>query len=77
MKVSAHLALWSSLVFALVCLYVAWSGFSSVDAMADAQAQSDARGFAWFWLFLGAVGVAAGVASWWIIRNDPEDDARR
>jgi hypothetical protein len=74
MKVSAHLALWAALVFALVCFYVAWTGFSSLDDLAgDPQAQSDARGFAWFWLLLAGVAVAAGVASWWIVRNDPQD----
>ena len=74
MKVSAHIALWMALIFSLVCLYVAWTGFSSLDGLsADPQAQSDARGFAWFWLFLAAVAAGAGVASWWIVRTEPQD----
>jgi hypothetical protein len=73
MKVSAHIALWMALVFALVCLYVAWTGFASLDGLADPQAQSDARGFAWFWLLLAAVAAAAGAASWWIVRTEPQD----
>jgi hypothetical protein len=26
-----------------------------------------------FWAFLGAIGVASGAGSWWLIRNQPED----
>ena len=75
MKISAQMALWGAIVFALACLYVAWSGFSSLDGITDPQALADARGFAWFWLFLAGVGAAAGVASWWIIRSTPDDSA--
>ena len=75
MKISAHFALWGSVVFSLVCLYVAWSSFSSIDPGATAQAQEDGRGFAWFWLFLAGVGVASGLASWWMLRHDPDRDA--
>ena len=74
MKVSAHIALWMALVFSLVCLYVAWTGFASLDGLAgDPQAQSDARGFAWFWVLLAAVAAGAGAASWWIVRTEPLD----
>ena len=38
--------------------------------MTDEVARSDARGFAFFWLFLGAVAVAAGLASWWMVRQE-------
>ena len=74
MKISAQMSLWGSLAFTLVCLYVAWSGFSSIDASMDPQAQADGRGFAWFWLFLGGVGAAAGLASWWMMRSEPDGD---
>ncbi len=72
MKISAQLGLWGSIVFALVCLYVAWDGFSSIDAAMPAQARDDARGFAWFWLFLAGVGALSGLASWWIVRRSDE-----
>ncbi|HET9047281.1 MAG TPA: hypothetical protein VFO33_10010 [Casimicrobiaceae bacterium] len=73
MRISAHFALWGAIVFALVCLYVAWDGFSSLDGLTNPQAREDARGFAWFWLFLAGVGGLAGVASWWILRSSADD----
>ena len=76
MKVSAQLALGMAIAFALVCFGVAYDGFTSIDTMADATAQADARGFAWFWTFLGVVGLASGVASWWMIQHDPNDRER-
>ena len=70
MKISAHFALWSSVVFAIVCLYIGFNGLSSVDAVADEAARADARGYAYFWLFLGAVAIASALASWWIVRRE-------
>ena len=72
MKITALFSLWGAIVFTLVCLYIAWSGFSALDTIADAQALDDARGFAWFWLFLAGVGAATGAGSWWIIRSTPD-----
>ena len=60
-----------AIAFALVCFGVAYDGFTSIDTMADAAAQADARGFARFWMFLGAIGLAAGLASWWMIGTTP------
>ena len=71
MKLSAQLMLGMAIVFSVVCFGVACDGFTNIDTMADAAAQSEARGFAWYWTFLGAVGVASGLASWWMIRHDP------
>jgi hypothetical protein len=76
MKLSAQLMLGMAIAFALVCFSVAYDGFTNIDTMADATAQSDARGFAWFWVFLGIVAVASAVASWWMIGHNPEDRER-
>jgi hypothetical protein len=70
MKISAQFAMWSSIVFGVICLYVGFDGLSNVDAMADAAARSDARGYAFFWLFLGAVAVACALVSWWIVKRE-------
>jgi hypothetical protein len=64
MKLSAELVLWLSLVFAGVCIAYAGFGFSSIDAGADPQVTADSRGYAWFWLFLGAIGLMMAVVSW-------------
>ena len=69
MKFSAHITLWGSLIFAILCLGYAFAGFSSLDAMADEATLSDARGFAFFWLFMGGIGVAAAIGSWWMVKH--------
>lgn len=73
MKISAQFAFWAGLVFALLCIGFAINGFSQIDAMADEAARSDARGFAYFFLFLGAVAVASAIVSWRIIRRETEN----
>ena len=35
MKISAQFALWSSIVFAILCLYSGFNGLSSDDAVVD------------------------------------------
>lgn len=64
MQVSAKLAIYGAIVFALVCFGVAAHGFISLREITDPQLASDAKGFALFWAFLGAV--AAGIA--WLSR---------
>ena len=68
-KISAHITLWGSLIFALLCLGYAFSGFSSLDAMADEATRADARGFAFFWLFMGGIGIASAIGSWWMVKH--------
>ena len=69
MKISAQFSMWGSAVFAVFCLGYAFSGLSALDAMADEAARADARGFALFWLFLGVIGVAGAIISWWMVRH--------
>jgi hypothetical protein len=64
MKLSLQLLFWLSLVFAGACIAYAGFGFSSIDAGADAQIVADSRGYAWFWLFLGSIGIVLAVVSW-------------
>ena len=72
MRISAQFAMWGAAVFAVMCLGVALQGFTSLDGLAGEQLE-DALGFAWFWLFLGAVGALVGFASWWAVRTTDED----
>ncbi len=73
MKITAHMAVVIAVVFSLVCFGVAIQGFTSLDGISDPEQLADAKGFAWFWAFLGAVGVASGLGSHWIARTAKED----
>ena len=73
MKISAQMALVVAVIFALACFSVAVNGFMSLGEIADAKIAADAHGFAWFWAFLGAIGVAFAGVSWWMIRTHKDD----
>ena len=64
MKLSIQLMFWLSLVFACLCIAYAGFGFSSIETNADPQLVEDSRGYAWFWLFLGSIGVVLAIVSW-------------
>ena len=70
MKITAHLAAILALVFSLVCFGVALTGFASLGEISDPQQLSDAKGFAWFWAFLGAIGVGCGLLSRWLANTE-------
>jgi len=69
MKITAHLSLWFSLAFAILCIAYGLVGFNSVDGDATATLREDANGYAMFWLFLGGVGLVCAAGSWWLIRT--------
>ena len=73
MKISAQLSVILAAVFATVCLGVSITGFSSLDNITDANQLADAKGFAWFWAFLGTVGLACGAIGVWLVRTQKED----
>lgn len=62
-------------VFAVICLGVAITGFTSLGDIADPAQAADARGFAWFWTFLAGVAIALGLLSWRIARTQREDES--
>ena len=64
MKVSAQFAFWASVVFAIGCIAYAGFGFSSIDASMPDSVREDSRGYAWFWLFMGGIGIARAAVSW-------------
>jgi hypothetical protein len=64
MKISAGIAMWMCVAFALVCFGFAFSGFSALETLADEAERELSRGYAWFWMFLAAVAVVFGVLSW-------------
>ncbi len=63
MKITAQTAAVLSLIFGVACLAVGVNGLWQSGALADEAARADAHGFAWFWLFLGAVALATCVLS--------------
>jgi hypothetical protein len=60
-------------LFAIVCFSVAITGFTSLADITDPTQLSDARGFAWFWAFLGGVAGAFGLLGWWIVRTHKDE----
>jgi hypothetical protein len=71
-KITLQMTMGIAAIFAVVTFYVAFTGFASVSEIADAQVAADARGFAWFWAFLGIIASATGLGSWWLIRTGGE-----
>lgn len=74
MQLSAKLTMVLGAIFAVVCYAVAINGFTSLAEITDAKVASDARGFAWFWVFLGTVAAAFGLISWWLVRTIKPDE---
>ena len=74
MKISAKLAALSAVVFAAVCLAFAVTAFTSLGDIADPEQAANARGYAWFWVFLAGVAIAFGVLSQWIDRTQRKND---
>ena len=70
MKISAQFGMWFSLVFAVLCLYIAFDGLSSLASLTDETQRADSRGFAYFWLFLGMVSVGCALLSRWIVKRE-------
>ncbi len=59
---------------AIVCFAVALTGFTSMGDITDAKQAADARGFAWFWAFLGSVATAFGLLSVWLLRTQKDGE---
>ena len=73
MRLSIQMTIVFSVIFALACFTAAGMSFNAASEMTDATQATDARGFGYFWAFLGCVAVAVGGLSWWLIRA-PKDE---
>ena len=69
MKLSLQTTIWAGIIFAIACLAVAVTGFNSLGEIADPVQQADARGFAWFWMFLAAICAGLSALAWWMVRG--------
>ena len=70
MKLSAQFTMVAGALFAIICFAVAVNGFMSMGEITDPNMVSDARGYAWFWAFLGVVALTFAIISWWMARNE-------
>jgi hypothetical protein len=66
MRISAAVAMWGCMLFALLCLGFAYQGFAALQTLTDSSERELSLGYAWFWTFLFAVAVLFGVLSWMI-----------
>jgi amino acid transporter len=74
MKLSARLMFWGSLLFAALCLAYAYLGFSAIDPSMSEEMREASRGYAWFWTFLGVIGVALAAVARWMRRRTDRDE---
>jgi hypothetical protein len=73
MYISPKLAALAAAPFALICLGFAINGFLSLDEIADPQQLADAKGYAWFWMFLASIAIISGVVAWWLMSTQKND----
>ena len=73
MKLSLNATTIVGAIFAAVCFSVAITGFISLDDVGDPTQLADAKGFIFFWAFLGALGVLVGALSQWLARTGKQD----
>jgi hypothetical protein len=66
MRISAVVAMWGCVAFALLCAGFAYHGFAGVLTLTDSADRELSLGYAWFWTFLFAVAALFGVLSWMI-----------
>ena len=76
MRLSIQATMVMGVIFALLCLGVAVTGFASLGEITDPVRAADARGFAWFWTFLATVAGALALLAYRLLRM-PDGDADR
>jgi len=72
-KLSLKATIIIGVLFSLMSLAVAMTGFLSLGDIDDAKQLADAKGFAWFWTFLAAVSGGLAAVSWWLLRTAPDE----
>ena len=75
MNISLRMAMIMSAIFGAISLAYAVYGFVSLGDIADPAQASDARGFVWFWAFLGSIAIGLGLLAWWIERAQRKSSA--
>lgn len=67
MKLTARISSLLTALLAIACFAGAYKSFRALAGIADAAQLRDARGFAWFAIFLGIVFLMIAALSWWIV----------
>jgi hypothetical protein len=63
MRLGMQMTMWVALAFAAMCMAVGVHGLWSLGEITDEAVRADAHGFAWFWLFLGAIALLTALLS--------------
>ena len=74
MKITAQFSVIISAIFAVMCFGVAITGYNGLEAITDPAQLADAKGFAWFWAFLGGVAIVFGAVGIWLVRTQKESE---
>ena len=74
MKLSLRATVVLAAIFAVMCFGVAITGFTSLGSLSDPAELADAKGFAWFWTFLGSVATLFGFLAWRMSQRTHEGD---
>jgi hypothetical protein len=69
MQISARLAMWMCLVFALVCAGAALTALFGAPTVTDATEREASYGYAAFWGFLALIATVFGALSWMMARG--------
>jgi arginine exporter protein ArgO len=76
LKISAQFSVFMAVLFAAACFSVAITGFTSLGEITDPVQLADAKGYAWFWTFLGCIAVVFGAAGVWMLRTTKEGERK-
>ena len=74
MKITAKFSVIIAAVFAVMCFGVAITGFNALGSITDPAQLADAKGFVWFWVFLGGVAVLFGAVGIWLVKTEKENE---
>ena len=74
MKITAQFSVVMAAIFSAICFGIAITGFNALGGITDPVQLADAKGFAWFWAFLGSVSVVFGAVGIWIVRTEKDSE---
>ena len=73
LNISLRMSMIGAAIFGAICLTFGIKGFIGLADITDPTQASDAKGFIFFWMFLGTVAIVLGILAWWIERAQKRD----